>query len=50
MFSVNNEMQMTRNGGEVSLDYINTMKLDGANCKDAIRHMVSHNSDFKQYY
>ena len=41
---------MTRYGGAVSDEYIATMKLKGAYCKDQMRHMITHDGDFRHYY
>ena len=43
------ELQMTRNGGGVSDDYIHARKDDGELCSDETRKLVSHNADFRQY-
>ena len=49
MYEIDKELQMTRNGGAVSDDYIAVHKNDGALCSQPVRKMVTHDSDFKQY-
>ena len=49
MFEIDKELQMTRNGGAVSDNYINVHKDSGEACPDQVRKMVTHSTDFKQY-
>ena len=49
MYEIDKELQMTRNGGAVTDDYIAVHKNDGALCSQPVRKMVTHDSDFKQY-
>ena len=49
MFEIDKELQMTRNGGAVSDNYINVHKDSGEACNDQVRKMVTHSTDFKQY-
>ena len=49
MNEIENELQMTRNGGAVSDDYISVHKNQGESCVDNTRKLVTHNGDFKQF-
>ena len=49
MHEIESELQMTRNGGAVSDDYIGVHKNQGESCADATRKLVTHNGDFKQF-
>ena len=49
MYEIDKELQMARNGGSISDDFVDIHKDKGRTCQEPIRKMVTHSEDFKEY-